>query len=120
MSESHPMVQRPESSPNPTQDREQLKLLGVFYYVFAGLLALGGCCSTFYIAIGAGIASSSAPELAQNGQNGPPPEAVGWLFVGIGACAMLMLTGIAVLFAYMAYCLQHVRRRTFCIVMAAI
>lgn len=118
MSQSHPALNRSDPSGNPEKDREQLKLLAVFYYVWAGLSSLGGCCMSIYIAMG--VAMATNPQMLEDGQGTPPPPGIGWFIASIGACGLLVILGLAGLYVYVGYCLQRLRHRTFCIVMAAI
>lgn len=118
MSQSHPALTRPDPNGNPEKDREHLKLLAVFYYVWAGLSALGGCCMSLYIVVG--VAMATNPQMMEGGQDAPPPPGFGWFIAGMGACGLLVILGLAGLYAYVGYCLQRLRHRTFCIVMAAI
>lgn len=67
-----------------------------------------------------GVAMATNPQMMEDGQSTPPPAAAGWVVAGVGGCGMLIILGLAGLFAYAGYCLQNLRHRTFCIVMAAI
>lgn len=55
------------ADPNRT-DLDQLRLLAVFHYVWAALLALFACFGLFYIAMGVAVMSGAIPM-------GPPPRA---------------------------------------------
>ena len=97
------------------QDLEHLRLLSIFYYVFAGLTALGGCCPLLYAGIFVMI-----PFTQENMHRpGDPPEG---LFLGM-AGAMIVLVLVVLLLAYLLFragrCLAQHRSRTFCMVMAA-
>jgi len=99
------------------QDAEHLRLLSIFYYVFAGFTALTGLLFLFHIFMGlaivggtlgppAGVQLSpdnfpSAPSnlLSPEGQSNAPPSSFGWLFVGVGAFALLS----SELFAFLAF-----------------
>lgn len=90
------------------QDAEHLRLLSIFYYVFAGLTALTGLLFLFHIFMGLAIVGgtlgpssgfqitpSNFPGAPPNfpmpsGRSGAPPPAFGWLFVGMGAFALLL------------------------------
>jgi hypothetical protein len=118
MSQSHPSLTQPDPIGNPANDREQLKLLAVFYYVWAGLSSLFGCCMSLYIVMG--VAMATNPQMMEDGQGTPPPPGIGWFIASIGACGLLVILGLAGLYVYVGYCLRRLRHRTFCIVMAAI
>ncbi|BCM89847.1 hypothetical protein IAD21_01695 [Abditibacteriota bacterium] len=112
--------------PDPTyqarQDAEHLNLLSLFYYIAAGLFALGGLVFIFHIVMGLAIASGAmshatnaavtanpntfpgAPSLPSGGlptKNAPPPDASGWIFVGMGLFALITFETIAA-FTYLA------------------
>jgi hypothetical protein len=108
------------------RDTEHLKLLSIFWYVIAGLNAVGGCFSTIYIVMGA-VFLAAPPEMTspttrpgQAAQPDVPPEVMGGMFLGIGGCLMIFLLGLAILAFMTARSLGQRRRRTFCMVMAGI
>lgn len=119
--------QSPTASPAMTmvdRDLEHLKLLSIFWYVWAGLTALGGCISLIYVAMGA--AMMAAPPGAMNattqpsGQPAPSPAALGGMFMGLGGCILLFMLGLALLAFMTARGLATHRRRTFCMVIAGL
>ena len=98
----------------PSNDAEHLKLLAVFHFLYAALVALGGCCAGGYIVMGLLIASGEF-----EGSNGPPPPPeMGWFFVVFGAFGMLLIWGMAVLVAVAGRKLLQRRGRVFCMVIA--
>jgi hypothetical protein len=103
--------------PSPSaQDVQHLRLLGVFYYIWGGLNALGGCFATLYIVMGIAVASGGIEMEPDD----PPAGVIGGLFAGLGACLMIVFFAFAALYILTGYYLQNQRNRTFCMVMAAI
>jgi hypothetical protein len=105
----------PESPPPASSaDADHLKLLAIFHYIYAGLIALGGCCGSIYIFVGLLMATGQ-----MDGQN-PPPQEVGWMMSGMGAFFMLLAWGMALLVGMAGRYIQQRRRRLYCIIVAAI
>lgn len=95
-----------------TEDEQQLDLLGIFHFVYAGLIALFSCIPIFHVMIGlailAGVFGSDAPPFP-----GLILMVLGWGFI---------LTGwtLAILIAFAGRCLRRRRRRVYCLVVAAL
>jgi hypothetical protein len=94
--------------------REQVRLLSIFHYVLAGLMALCSLIPTIYIVMGVSIMRGQFAA-----HRGPPP-AFGLLFFGMGAVMMLAGMSFAVLLVLAARFLRANRRWTYCIVVAAL
>jgi hypothetical protein len=99
---------------SPNQDIEHLRLLGIFYYVTAGLTAM--CSCIFLLLFGftgvlfVGVASD--PSVT----NGPPP-ALGAIFAVLGIFATFVCLALGGLLAYTGYSLQTQRHYYLCFVM---
>lgn len=104
-----------EAAANP-QDAEHLRLLGIFHYVVAGMLALFACIPFihFFVGIVMVIGSFFAPN-----QN-EPTFFVGMLFVALAGVIIFMGWLVAGLLAYAGRCLDRRQHYTFCFVMAAV
>lgn len=76
------------------QDRENLQLLSIFYYIFAGLTALVSCFPVIHLSVGIMMLSGTLPM--EPGAGGPPLQLFGWLFVLIPILIILAGWGIAV------------------------
>ena len=100
---------------SPT-DREHLRLLTIFYYVWAGFQALGGLIGLAFIGVGAFFASS--PQFAQ--ANDPPPPWFGAVFAGIGALVCVSVEGMAALSFFTGRFLARRQHRTFCVVISVL
>ena len=98
------------------QDREHLRLLTIFYYIWAGFQALGGLVGLAFVGVGAFFASS--PQFAQS--NNPPPPWFGAIFAGIGALVFVSVEGMAALSFFTGRFLSRRKHHTFCVVIAAL
>ena len=60
------------------QDEEHLKLLSIFHYVVAGMMALFGCFPIIHLILGLAMVSGKfgQPKLGE-----PSPALFGWVFV---------------------------------------
>jgi hypothetical protein len=98
------------------QDEEHLRLLAIFYYVWAGMAAIGCCVGGIYAIMG-GIFMGAAA--ANQGPNDPPAWFGGiFLIVGIGTA--LLALAYAGLNIVVGRSLTQRKNYVFCIVMAAI
>ena len=69
------------------EDDSHLDSLAIAHYVLGGLMALFACFPLFHVAMGAMFAfgvGELSQEMANQSNGGPPPEWLGWLFMGIG------------------------------------
>jgi uncharacterized membrane protein YedE/YeeE len=98
------------------EDESQLNLLAVFYFIYAGLVALVGLFFGIYIVLG--IALATDPTVSSG--SGPPPAAIGGIFAAIGAIAMLLMWGKAALLVWSAISLRARRRWVVSFVVACI
>jgi hypothetical protein len=104
-------------------DLQHLKLLSIFYYIFAGLQALGGCVSVIYIVMGAAITSGGAnipTTQPQDAQAAQAMAAAGGVMIILGGCLTVLCLAWAGLTVYAGISLQQKKRRTLCYVAAAI
>lgn len=98
------------------QDCERLRLLTIFYYIWAGLQALGGLIGLAFMGVGAFLVSS--PQIAQT--NNPPPPWFGAIFAGIGALVFVGVEGMAALSFFTGRFLAKRQHHTFCVVISAL
>lgn len=109
MSEPAPL---PHAAP---EDASHLKLLGVFYYVFAGLNALSVVLIALYAAI---ITAVFANVPTRPGE--PGPEVFAGLVVGV-CVALVVLSAVCGVLQYMAgRRLREYRARGFCQIVAGL
>jgi hypothetical protein len=99
-----------------SQDAEHLKLLSVFHYVVAALMALVACLPVLHLLFGVAIVSGTL----DGAKSGPPPSVVGWIFVIAAAGAILSGWTLAVCTAVAGRSLANRKRYLFCFVVAGI
>jgi hypothetical protein len=101
------------------RDAEHLRLLSIFYYVWAGLTAVFSCFPLIYLVIGL-VFMLSPEEMGGNGEEMSPAAkaAVGWTFVAFGGCASLLGWASAVCNVLVGHFLKQRRHYIFCLVMA--
>jgi hypothetical protein len=100
------------------QQQEHLRLVAIFHYVFAGLLALMACIPFIHVALG--LVMMFAPRSFPGAHEPPPPAFLGLIFVVMGGLFIVCGWTAAVLLAFSGRCLMQRRRYMFCMVMAAI
>jgi hypothetical protein len=95
-------------------DLEQLRLLSIFHYVVAGIVALVALVPGIHLAFGL---------LMVTGHLSPEDDGsrvIGWIMTGCASFAMTLGLGFAGLIALAGRSLAQRRRYTFCLVVAAI
>lgn len=97
------------------RDVEHIKLLVIFHYVYAGLVALGASIPIIHVVVGLTMVSGSFGS----GPSAPPPE-FGWFFVGIGGLVILIGWTMAVLIFLAGRFMSERRNPTFVFVIACI
>lgn len=119
MTEGQPPAPPPAPPPQQLVDRddEHLRMLSICHYVLAGINALFACIPIIHVGMGT-IFILMPPKGGAGG--GPPPQLFGWIFVIIGAAAILIGWTIALLVAYAGRCLKERRRHTLCFVVACL
>ena len=102
-------------------DNEHLKLLSIGYMVSAGMTAFFSLFGLMYAFMGIFMFAtiSKMPDTSP-GQNGPPPEFIGWLFGTLGFLFFAFGIAFAALNLHVAFCLKKRKSRTLCNVIAAI
>jgi hypothetical protein len=109
---AYPQPAYPYASPaTAAQDVQQLNMLAVFHFVYAGLLGLVGLFFVIYIVLGVAMATSGGSS-GGGASGGPPPEAIGGIFALIGAFAMFITWGKAALLVWSGVSLRAHRRLT--------
>jgi hypothetical protein len=98
-------------------DRDHLRVLSICHYVLGGLCVLCGMFPIIHLVVGI-VLVTEPPGAAQ--QDGPPPEFIGWLFIGIAAFMILCYWALAVALMTVGWCLGRRKGRTFCLVVAGV
>ena len=98
-------------------DAQHLKLLAIFHYVVAGIVAFVGCFPFIHLTIGiAFLTGRISPQ-----PNDPAAVAfMGWVFTVIAGAMIVVMWSFAVVMVCAGRCLQQHRRRTFCLVVAGL
>jgi hypothetical protein len=98
------------------QDAEHLRLLSIFHYIVAGLMALIACLPILHLVFGVAVVSGAL----DGAKSGPPPGVVGWFFVIVAAGAILSGWTLAVCTAVAGKSLANRKRYLFCLVVAGV
>jgi len=99
------------------QDEEHLRLLSIFYYVIAGLFAVGACFLGIYIVLGI-IFLVSPTAFGPPDQHGEEIPAIAFIIIGV--CGSLFAALLAGLNIFVGRSLSQKKRYTFCLVMAGV
>jgi hypothetical protein len=99
---------------------DNIRLLSIFHYVFAGLVALIACIPLIHITMGVIFLvmpekfCESGPDCAEQ-----PAQIIGWIFLGVGTFALLIGWTFAVLVAMAGRFLARRVHLKYCIAVAA-
>jgi hypothetical protein len=99
------------------QDSEHLRLLAIFHYVVAALMALWGCFPVFHIAFGAAMVLGWFPTDKAGHE---PPAFMGWMFLLMGGAFVAFGWSLATATLVAWRSLARRRRYLFCLVMAGV
>jgi len=97
-----------------SQDSDHLKLLAIFHYVVAGLMALFACIPFIHFFMGLALATGTFPD------TDPEAQPIGIFIMVFAGLFILAGWSLAVLIAYAGRSLQARRRYTYCLVMAGV
>jgi hypothetical protein len=113
------MLAMPDTLPNPQQttDAEHLKLLSVFHYVVGGLAALFACIPIFHLVFGLFLIIAPGKF---GGASQPPPAFIGWFFVLIASCFILVGWTLAFLVLLAGRFIARRRHHAYCFAMACV
>ena len=105
----------PAAAPS-TQDLEHLRLLSIFHYVVAGLIALFACFPLIHVALGTAMISGYVPDTSTD----PSAQFAGWIFVVVGTVISLFGWSLAAATWWSGRNLARQRRWTACLVIGAL
>lgn len=95
------------------QDLEHLRLLSIFHYVLAGIVALVSLIPSFHLAFGITLATRAA-------EPDPMAAVVGWFIAGMGALMIGMAWALALGLALAGGFIARRTNYTFCVVVAGV
>ena len=101
----------------PNQDAEHVRLLAIFHYVLAGMVALFSLFPIFHLVIGVALVTGAFDEFDESE---PPPAIFGWMFVIMPALFIAMGLTLAAFVAIAGFRLHKFRSHLFCLVIAGI
>ena len=111
------MSELPNVDLQASQDAEHLRLLAIFHYVVAAMMALWGTFPIFHVVFGAFMAFAKVPP----GKDGElSPALFGWLFMLAGGAFVLLGWSLAVCTFLAGRNLVKRRRYLFCLVVAGV
>jgi hypothetical protein len=99
------------------QDAEHLKLLSVFHYVVAAMMAVFASFPILHLLIGIAVV---AGKLGQSKAGEPPPALFGWFFIVFAAGWMAVGWTLAVCTVIAARNLARRKKYLFCLVVAGV
>src|SRR5262245_147842 len=99
------------------QDLQHLKLLSIFHFVVAGLMALVACFPIIHFVLGLVMIVSPT---SMSGGGTPPPPALGWIFVLFGGGIIFVGWTGAICLAFAGWFLRRGKHYLFCFVMACL
>jgi hypothetical protein len=98
-------------------DLQHLKLLSIFHYIVAGMVALMGCLPIFHLLLGIALLSGAIPA---RGNDSFPAAAMGGIFATVAGLMIVAFWSLAVCLLLAAGYLREQRRYMFCLVTAAV
>jgi hypothetical protein len=104
------------------QDAEHIKLLVIFHYVMAGLMALAACVPIIHLMMGLGMVSGKfpMPPPSSTGPSVPDMSWMGWFFIVIAVLFILLGWAMAGMAFLSGKFLSERRNPTFVFVTACI
>lgn len=106
--------------PLSAQDADHLRLLSIFHYVVAGIMALFSLFPVIHLVMGVAIITGYMPMNDQDGGEPMDPRLVGWFFVAFAGAFIVAGLTLAGFMAYAGRCLAQRRRHLLCVVVAGI
>ncbi len=101
---------------NPSRDQEHLRLLAIFHYVLAGMMALFSFIPLIHLTLGIAMLSGAIGKPHEKDEL----QVVGGFFVVIALGVMFVGFLLAAAVAYAGRCLARRKNYTYCFIVAAI
>ena len=102
------------------EDEDQLRLLSIFHYVVARLMALFSMFPLLHFALGAAMVFAPEKLGESGGKGGPPPELFGWFFMVFAGVFIATGLTVAACVALSGRFIAKRRRYLFCLVVAGV
>jgi hypothetical protein len=102
------------------QDAEHLQLLSIFYYVMAGMAALGGLLPAIYILFGLAMMGGAAAGSGIGADERTGLAVVGGMFTAFGLAIVAVVCVMAFCLFLTGRYLTQYRNRTFCFIIAGL
>jgi hypothetical protein len=103
------------------QDSQHLRLLSIFQYIVAALLGIFSSFFLLYVGIGIVVVTGAfPPDEAERVAHPPMDPVFGWIFIVVGAFAILTGWTLAIAIAVAGRKLAVRRGYTYCLVVAAV
>jgi hypothetical protein len=101
----------------PDEDTQHLRLLSIFHYVVAGMLAVISMFPIIHLTLGIAIVAGAFDDI----DNGTPPPAIfGWMFIVIPGTFILCGLAMAICSAIAGRRLSQSRGYMYCLVIAGL
>ncbi len=100
------------------KDQEHLRLLSIFHYIVAAIVALFSCVFILHLVIG--IVAIVSPESMAGKDGTSPPPFFGWMFVVLGGLAVFMGWAFAVCLISAGRFLAKRKHYLFCMIIAGL
>jgi hypothetical protein len=101
------------------QDAMYLRLLSVFHYVVGGITAVFTCFPLFQAFFGI-LALRDMANMMDFVKGPPPPSFLGWIYVVVGAMAITLGWGLAIVIFLAGKFLSQHTHYLYCLVVAAV
>jgi hypothetical protein len=98
-------------------DQEHLRLLSLFHYICAGILAFLACFPVIHLVLGLVLALH--PNAFGPGKD-QPPAVIGWVLVAFAGSIILFGWTLAAVLALAGRCLARRKSYNFCMIAAAV
>ena len=97
-------------------DQEHLRILSIFHYICAGIIAFFACFPIIHLVLG--LVMALHPNTFGPGKD-QPPAILGWMLVSVASLIILFGWTLAVVLALAGRCLAKRKNYTFCMIAAA-
>lgn len=118
MQQPPPIPGPPSEAVQRERDREHIKLLVIFHYVFAGFAVLGILFLAVHYAVMSAVFMN--PEMWKEAEGGPPPEQIIPLIRVFYVAAGLAIIGFCAVNVLSAVCMRRRRHRVFSLIVAGL